>query len=241
MVLALAFVISNPRMTAEGQDRVARAVLWDMDGTLVDSREQHWEAWRRTLEPEGYSVTYAQFRETFGWRNDAILGRWLGGRLSTADVRRIGDAKEALYRDLVAQSGISPLPGAREWVRRLSRRGWRQAVASSAPRANVEVLVKALRLGEHFGALVAAEDVTLGKPEPEVFLTAAAKLHVPPARCVVVEDAAAGIEAARRAGMRSISVGIPGAPDFAPADPVVGSLADLPDDAFDRLVPRSRK
>lgn len=212
---------------------VARAVLWDMDGTLVDSREQHWEAWRRTIEPEGYSVTYEQFLGTFGWRNDAILGRWLGGKLAAADVRRIGDAKEALYRELVAESGISPLPGARELVQRLAREGWRQAVASSAPRANVEVLVKALGLGEHFGALVAAEDVKLGKPEPEVFLTAAARLGVAPKQCVVVEDAAAGIEAARRAGMRCIGVGARG---FAPADLVVGSLADLPDDVFERMV-----
>lgn len=210
---------------------VTRAVLWDMDGTLADSREQHWEAWRRTIEPEGYSVTYEQFRETFGWRNDAILGRWLGDRLSAADVRRIGDAKEVLYRGLVARSGISPLPGAREWVHRLGRQGWRQAVASSAPRANVEVLVKALGLSEHFQALVAAEDVKLGKPAPEVFLTAAARLGVAPKECVVVEDAPAGIEAARRAGMRCIGLGAPG---FAPADLVVASLAELLDDAFER-------
>ena len=81
---------------------MARAVLWDMDGTLVDSREQHWEAWRRTIEPEGYSVTYQQFLGTFGWRNDAILGRWLGGKLSAAEVRRIGDAKEALVERFFA-------------------------------------------------------------------------------------------------------------------------------------------
>lgn len=220
-------------MAARRRGALVRAVLWDMDGTLADSREQHWEAWRRTVEPEGYSVTYQQFLATFGWRNDAILGRWMGGKLAPGDVRRIGDAKEALYRELVAEAGIGPLPGAREWVQRLARGGWRQAVASSAPRANVEVLVKALGLREHFGALVAAEDVQQGKPAPEVFLTAATRLGVAPTECVVVEDAAAGIEAARRAGMRCIGVG---AADFAPADVVVGSLADLSDDAFDGLL-----
>jgi beta-phosphoglucomutase len=135
----------------------------------------------------------------------------------------------------VAARGLTPLPGAAEWVHRLERDGWRQAVASSAPRLNVEVVVRALGLVGQFGALVAAEDVVHGKPAPDVFLAAADRLAVPPARCVVVEDAPAGIEAARRAGMRSIGVGAAG---FAPADVVVGSLDLLPGDAFDRLIER---
>lgn len=185
------------------------------------------------LEREGLSVTRERFRETFGMRNDAILARWLGSRISAADIRRIGDAKEVYYRDLVARDGLVPLPGASEWIQALSRRSWRQAVASSAPRANVEVVTNALGLAPYFAALVAAEDVQHGKPAPEVFLTAAARLEVAPASCVVVEDAPSGVEAARRAGMRCIGIGAPG---FAPADVVVASLADLPNDAFDRLM-----
>jgi beta-phosphoglucomutase len=126
---------------------------------------------------------------------------------------------------------LTPLPGAGQWVQRLT--DWRQAVASSAPRLNVEVVVRALGLADRFGALVAAEDVEHGKPAPDVFLAAAARLDVTPARCVVVEDAAAGVEAARRAGMRSIGLG---PPDFAPADVVIQSLEELPPDAFARLV-----
>jgi beta-phosphoglucomutase len=208
-------------------------VLWDLDGTLVDSAEQHWQAWRETLAAHGLSVTKEQFRETFGRRNDAILARWLGGTLSPERVRAIGRAKEARYRDLVSQAGLVPLPGAAGWVEQLSAQGWRQAVASSAPRLNVEVVVRALGLAEHFGALVAAEDVREGKPAPDVFLVAAERLGVSPPRCIVVEDAAAGIEAARRAGMRSVVLGPSG---FAPADIVVESLEDLPRDALDRLI-----
>ena len=212
---------------------MVRAVLWDLDGTLVDSAEQHWQAWRETLEAAGFSVTRAQFRETFGQRNDAILTRWLGTGITTAQVRVIGDAKEARYRDLVATAGLTPLPGAADWVGRLARGGWRQAVASSAPRLNVEVVVRALGLAARFGALVAAEDVEHGKPAPDVFLAAARRLGVPPARCVVVEDAPAGIEAARRAGMPSIGVGPAG---FAPAEVIVASLEDLPPKTFARLI-----
>ena len=211
------------------------AVLWDLDGTLVESAEHHWRAWRETLQGYGVTIERAQFRETFGQRNDAILSRWLGPRESAARLREIGESKEARYRELIAADGLSALPGAADWVVRLAGRGWRQAVASSAPRRNVDVVVRALGLGEHFQALVAAEDVRHGKPAPDVFLRAAELLGMPPARCVVVEDARAGIEAAGRAGMRSIGIGPPG---FAPADTVVASLVDLAQDAFDRLLTR---
>ncbi|HEV2688468.1 MAG TPA: HAD family phosphatase [Bryobacteraceae bacterium] len=206
------------------------AVLWDMDGTLVDSEEYHWLSWRDTMSQESIPVSHAQFLETFGQRNDAILPRWLGTTATAEQIQRIGDAKEALYRKLVREGGLRPLPGAKEWVERLHREGWRQAIASSAPRANVEAVLEVMGMAGDFEAIVSAEDVTAGKPDPQVFLKAAERLATPPARCIVVEDAAAGVEAARRAGMRSIGVSRNGAP--LPADLAVRSLADLPNDAF---------
>jgi beta-phosphoglucomutase len=213
-----------------------RAVLWDLDGTLVDSEEYHWRAWRETMAAEGAPVTREQFLASFGQRNDLILAGWLGRGADRERVRRVGETKEALYRRLVVEGGLSPLPGAAEWVKRLSGEGWRQAIASSAPRLNVQVVLGALGLSAAFQAIVSAEDVTIGKPDPQVFLLAAARLGLPPARCVVVEDAAPGIEAARRAGMRSI--GVRGATTAA-ADVSVGSLAELPPDVFVRLVERA--
>jgi beta-phosphoglucomutase family hydrolase len=211
---------------------VSGAVLWDMDGTLVDSEEFHWLSWRDTMSAEGVPVTHDQFLATFGQRNDAILPNWLGAGATAETIQRIGDAKEALYRKLVRERGIHPLPGAREWIERLHQQGWRQAIASSAPRANVEVVLEVLGLTADFEAIVSAEDVTAGKPDPQVFLKAAAKLGIPPARCIVVEDAAAGVEAARRAGMRSIGVSR-GTP--LQADRAVRSLADLPGNAFRQI------
>ena len=210
-----------------------RAVLWDLDGTLADSREYHWRAWKEAMDAEGLPLTEAQFLASFGQRNDAILGAWLGGDADPGRVRRIGDAKEAFYRELVRAEGIAPLPGAAEWVRSLHEEGWRQAIASSAPRLNVEVMREALGFVGLIETLVAAEDVTEGKPDPEVFLRAAHRLGVPPDRCVVVEDAEAGIEAARRGGMASVGVG-GGA--VGAANVVVHSLADLPTDTFLRLI-----
>jgi beta-phosphoglucomutase len=210
-----------------------RAVLWDLDGTLVDSREHHWTAWRDTLAAEGVEITYPQFLDSFGQKNDRILRTWLGADISSSTIQRIGDAKEAEYRRLAAGQGLTPLPGAVDWIARLRRDGWLQAIASSAPRLNVEVVLRALSLDANIDAITSAEDVTAGKPDPQVFLAAARRLDVPPARCIVVEDAPAGVEAARRAGMKSIGVN---AAQRLDADLPVGSLADLPPDAFDRLL-----
>jgi beta-phosphoglucomutase len=213
---------------------ISRAVLWDLDGTLVDSEQQHWLAWRDTMAGEGVALTFDQFRATFGWRNDAILRAWLGEDIDTQRIARIGDRKEELYRELVRRDHIAPLPGAAEWVRRLNAEGWLQAVASSAPRLNIAVVLEAIGLADQFQATSSAEDVAHGKPDPQVFLLAAARLNVPPERAIVVEDAPAGIEAARRGRMRSIGVRRDGVQ--LPADIAVHSLADLPPDAFTRLI-----
>ena len=210
-----------------------RAVLWDLDGTLVDSAELHWLSWRDTLAAEGHPITYQQFLDTFGQKNDRILPGWLGKDASAERIRQVGDAKEAEYRRLVQDRGLTPLPGAAEWLRTLHAAGWRQAIASSAPRANVGVMLRVLGVETELDAIISAEDVTAGKPDPQVFLKAAAAVDVPPERCVVVEDAVAGIEAARRAGIKTI--GVSRVPGFE-ADFVVASLEDLPADAFARLI-----
>ena len=209
------------------------AVLWDLDGTLVDSGDYHWRAWRDTMRAEGVELSYQQFLDSFGQRNDRILSAWLGADADPARVRRVGDEKEALYREIAKAEGLTVLPGAREWVTRLRAAGWRQAIASSAPRANVEVMLAVVGIEGFIDAVVSAEDVTRGKPEPDVFLAAAARVGVPPERSVVVEDAAAGVEAARRAGMRSIGVN---AQVSLAADVAVRSLLDLDADVFARLV-----
>jgi len=210
------------------------AVLWDLDGTLVDSEEYHWRAWKETLERAGVAITRQAFLSSFGQRNDAILAKWLGENAGAGKIEQIGNDKEERYRELVRQEGLLPLPGAAEWVERLHHEGWRQAIASSAPRSNVEAVLDALRMRPWFQAAVSAEDVREGKPAPDVFLAAAARLGAEPHDCIVVEDARAGIAAAQRAGMRSIGVGR-NASDLG-ADLAATKLSDLPPDAFSSLL-----
>ncbi|HKZ84930.1 MAG TPA: HAD-IA family hydrolase, partial [Anaerolineae bacterium] len=164
------------------------AVLWDMDGTLLDSAEYHWLAWREALAAEGFDLTRAQFESTFGQRNDTILRATFGPDLPLGEVDRIAGVKEARYRELVKTHGIDALPGVRRCLDRLNAGGWRQAVASAAPRLNVETILDALNIADCFDAIVSAEDVQRGKPDPQVFLLAAERLGVSPARCIVLED-----------------------------------------------------
>jgi len=211
-----------------------RAVLWDMDGTLIDSAEYHWITWHDTLAELAVELTRDDFASWFGSRNDRILKRYFDA-MSPEEMRRVGELKEDRYRALVRRDGIALLPGVGDWLKRLADAGWRQAVASSAPPANIHVLLEVLDLEGLLQATVSAEEVPHGKPAPDVFLRAAEKLGVPPARSVVVEDAAVGVEAGRRGGMRTI--GITGPSGILDADVVTPTMADLPADTFDRLVP----
>lgn len=210
------------------------AALWDMDGTLLDSAEYHWLAWRDTMQEMGFEISYEEFVATFGQRNDSILRGWISDEITAAEILRISDIKEARYRAMVKERGVVLLPGVHEWLTRLRDAGWRQAIASAAPRANVAAIIEALQLEAFFGGYIGAEDVQRGKPDPQVFQAAAALLGVPAERCVVLEDAPAGVAAGRSAGMRTI--GVLSSHAALDADVTVETLDQLPDDIFDRLI-----
>lgn len=209
-------------------------MLWDMDGTLLDSADYHWLAWRESLASEGFDLTRERFAESFGRRNDATLRGYFGEDFPSSEIERISEVKEARYREMVRAEPVKLLPGVRAWLARLKADGWRQALASSACLLNVETITEAFDIAQYFDAIVSAEDVERGKPDPEVFLVAAARVTVLPARSIVIEDSPAGIEAARRASMRSIGV-LTTHPTLE-ADRVVRTMEELSDDAFDLLM-----
>jgi beta-phosphoglucomutase len=212
-------------------------VLWDLDGTLVDSAGHHWVAWRDTLAAEGRVVHPRDFADAFGKRNDEILRGLFGTAIAAEWIERVSETKEQAYRRLVRERGLRPLPGALEWLARLHADGWKQALASSAPRPNIDAVFEALGLERFLDAVASADEVGRGKPDPAIFLEAARRLGLPPRRCVVVEDAPAGLEAARRAGMPSIGV-LSEHHGTLEADLVVASLEQLPPAAFASLVSR---
>jgi HAD superfamily hydrolase (TIGR01509 family) len=133
------------------------------------------------------------------------------------------------------RGNVEPLPGVRTWLERLAAKGVSQAIASSAPPANIDVMVDEAGLRVYFDAIVSGSQLS-AKPDPAVFLEAANHLGVSPDRCIVVEDAIAGVEAAKRAGMRCIAVTVTNpAAALQDADIVVDRLDELPEGAFERL------
>jgi beta-phosphoglucomutase len=183
-----------------------RAIIWDLDGTLIDSSAFHWEAWQEVMTSENLNLTYEDYLSDFGKRNDEILRGRLGDKITDADIARITRAKEEKYRDLVRGRGLKLLPGAEYWLRQLKADSFLQALATSSPRGNIDAVFTALGVERYFDVVVSAEEVKQGKPAPDVFLAAAEKLGVAPTSCIVIEDAPAGIEAAHRAGMKAVGV-----------------------------------
>ncbi|GLV56477.1 beta-phosphoglucomutase [Dictyobacter sp. S3.2.2.5] len=181
-----------------------RAIIWDLDGVIIDSAEEHKRSWYRLAAEEGLPFSDQQFYDTFGMRNDAIIPI-LWGITDKASVQALADKKEAYFREFVRDTA-APLPGAIELLAGLKAKGYKQALASSTPIKNIEVISEALGLEKYLSALVSGETVPHGKPAPDVFLKAAAELGMEPAHCLVIEDAVAGVEAAHRGGMYCISV-----------------------------------
>ena len=212
------------------------AVIFDMDGVLVDSAAPHFQSWQRLAEECGGTVTDEQFAETFGRQNRDIIPR-LFGTVSDDRLRALADRKEEIYRDLVREN--PPIvAGAVNLVRDLYASGVRLAVGSSGPRENIELILDGMRVRDCFAAVISSDDVTRGKPDPQVFVLAIDRLGVPPSRCVVVEDAPVGIAAAKAAEARAVAVLLHHSSDaFADADLRVQCLADL---SAERLISLAR-
>lgn len=180
-------------------------VIWDVDGTLLDSGEMHYDSWVRLAQDLGKPFTRDDFRTTFGRRNPEIIRLLFGEHYSDQEVADLGFQKEEYYR-VAAREGLTLLPGVRTLLENLHAAGFKQAIGSSAPRQNLELLMELTGIEKYFEAVVGAEDTRRGKPDPQVFQVAADKLGLAPGHCLVLEDAVAGIEAATAAGMPSIAV-----------------------------------
>ena len=183
---------------------IADAVVFDLDGVLIDSGVHHREAWVAMCRDCGVTPPPEFWRLTIGRpAEEAVV--LLVGDIGAAEARRLAAVKRAHYERL-ARRGIIAVAGADQFVKTLTRTGVPRAVATSASRRDMERALDALELRAHIGVTVAADDVRYGKPHPEVYLKAAERLGVDATACVVFEDAIVGVQAARAAGMRAIGV-----------------------------------
>jgi beta-phosphoglucomutase family hydrolase len=181
------------------------AVLWDMDGVIADTADYHYRAWQDVLGKRGVDFSKADFMPLFGQRHDTIIKFALGNSLSPEELAAITEEKQKNYRRRVA-ANIIPMPGAIELVKMLKEHGIKSAIASSAVPENIEIIIRGLGIEDYFQAIAHGTEVKEGKPSPQIFLLAAKKLEVKPGNCVVIEDAIAGVTAAKRAGMKCVAV-----------------------------------
>ncbi len=182
-----------------------KGVIWDMDGVIANTAPYHFKAWQKVFQKIAVIFTEDDFKHNFGKRNDTIIRNILGEPITPSKIDAIGREKEKAFRKLVKQN-IKPLPGAIKLIKSLGEHGFKTALASSAPVENIQLITQSLGINNCFQAIVTSQDVTEGKPSPQGFLLAAQKLGVEPKRCVVIEDAIAGVTASKRAGMYCIAV-----------------------------------
>ena len=182
--------------------------IFDWDGVVIDSHAQHEESWNVLFQELARPMPEGFFKRTFGMRNQQIIPMCFDFVRAddTAEITRLGDRKEEHYREILRRDGITPLPGVTSLLQEMQSLGLPRAVGSSTPRKNIETVMAMAGLDGLFYAVVSAEDVTVGKPDPQVFLKGAEKIGRDPARCVVFEDAHVGIEAGKRAGMKVVAV-----------------------------------
>jgi beta-phosphoglucomutase family hydrolase len=182
------------------------SVIFDWDGVVIDSSAQHERSWELLAAETGRTLPDGHFKRGFGKKNFAVISQVLGWSHDPAEIDRLGDRKEELYRGLIRDQGVRVLPGVRDLLAALKAEGVPRAVGSSTPRENIDAIFAVTGLDEFFDAVVSAHDVVHGKPAPDVFLKAATALGADPSDCVVVEDALVGLEAARAAGMTRLAV-----------------------------------
>lgn len=204
------------------------AAIFDWDGVIIDSSSAHRESWERLAREAGRSLPPGYFERGFGMKSRRIIREVLAWDVDDKVLGELDWRKENLYREVIRERGIAPLPGVVEWLGSLKAAGIPGVIATSTHSRNVKCAMEIIKLDEFFQGMVSGEDVTHGKPDPEVFLLAAKKIGTTPVRSVVFEDAHVGIKAARNAQMRVIGVATTHpAETLRDADRVVSRLDEL--------------
>lgn len=182
------------------------AVIFDMDGTLLDNNSYHMKSWQAFFKNHGKILTDKEFKEKLSGINSVTTIRiMMGEHLSDAEVATLHKEKEKMYRTLIT-SHIKPIPGLITFLDDLKAAGISMGIATSATTDNIHFAMEKLKIEAYFKTIVNTIMVSKGKPDPEIFLTAAKNLHTDPENCVVFEDSLNGIRGAQSAGMKVIAL-----------------------------------
>jgi len=205
-----------------------KAVLWDMDGTLVDTAELHYQAHIQTLAKYGYTIDRPLYNTMFGMDDHLIMSKVAPGMQKEAFNAMVIE-KNILYRQLALNEPQNPLPGVVDWLTRFQAWGFRQVVVSTTFIENIQVLANSLQITPYFEEIISTTHMQLpSKPAPDGFLKGAEILSLPVEQCMVIEDAPAGVASAKAAGMKCLAVGTSNpVENLQEADLVTPTMADV--------------
>lgn len=223
---------------ANGEKISFQAVIFDMDGTLIDSINADFLAWKRLFADYNTSLTFHNYIPLLGIRSFRVANDFLG--LEDEEERTKALANKLVYfREIVEELGIKAIPYADDFIKHLKENNIPLALATSSRRAKMKMVMEAVDLLSYFDVVVAGEDVIDGKPAPDIFLKAASLLGVDPENCIVFEDAANGVKAAKNANMKCVALASEHTADLlGEADVVIDSFKDL---NFTNLCERLKK
>ena len=213
-----------------------KGVIFDLDGVLIDTGQFHRQSWYDLAGEEDFEMSDELFYSTFGMQNYQIIPLLVRRDLTVEDIERMSEWKESRYRELISGK-LTLQEGARGLIDELKSNGFLLAIGTSAPQANLVFMLEHTGVDDCFDAYVTGEEVSNSKPAPDTFLKAAEKLLLAPGRCLVVEDAVQGVQAAKKAGMKVVAVCTTrGREDLEEADLIVESLGELKADDFLKLL-----
>jgi beta-phosphoglucomutase len=185
-------------------NEITFAILWDLDGTIVDTRDCHFSTWEIALQKDGFVLDRDVFEMNFGRNNHALAPLLLGFDPDDDLLAQLIDHKETLFRQ-IAPKQTSLVPGVRTWLSSAVEMSIKQAIASSAPIENITTMLSHFELEGYFTTIISGTNLP-AKPKPDVFLKAAKDLGCSPTNCLVIEDSLAGVQAAKTAGMHCVGV-----------------------------------
>jgi HAD superfamily hydrolase (TIGR01509 family) len=211
------------------------AILWDLDGVIVDSGELHYQSFKIVMKEYGFEFPRSVFLENFGRNNDSILEITIGKKPDPIMKDEVNFRKENWFCQHIP-GNLKMLPGAMDWIKWFKANRIPQAIASSAPMENITLSLDEFHLGNYFDAIISGNQI-VGKPDPKVFLRAAAALETDPSRCIVIEDSIAGMQGALAGGMQCITVTTTHPiTAFSQATLPLNQLSDLTEEQIRRLM-----